>query len=85
MAAILADGFSSDDRRRVVGAGVRTGREAQIADMRAISDLFIANMTSTNLATRGDRLVLLRAGFVDRDRHTGCFSHRSALRQRDRR
>jgi len=44
-----------------VGSGVRTGREAQIADMRAIADLFIATMTWTDMATRGDRLVLTRA------------------------
>ena len=43
MAEILADDFSSDDRRRVVGAGVRHGRDAEIEDMRAIADLGIAN------------------------------------------
>ena len=31
--------ISTDDRRRVVGAGVRHGREAEIADVRAIADL----------------------------------------------
>ena len=39
MAEILADDVSADDRRRVVGAGVRHGRDAEIADMRAIADL----------------------------------------------
>ena len=39
MAEILADDFSSDDRRRVVNAGVRHGRDAEIANMRAIADL----------------------------------------------
>ena len=34
MGEILADGFSSDDRRRVVGAGVRDGRHAEIAEWR---------------------------------------------------
>ena len=38
MAEILADDFSSDDRRRVVGAGVRHGRDAEIANMRAIAE-----------------------------------------------
>ncbi|WP_301337078.1 BTAD domain-containing putative transcriptional regulator [Mycobacterium colombiense] len=61
MAAILADDFFSNDPRRVVGAGVRHGRDAQIADMRAIADLGLTNMTSTAIATRGERLVLLRA------------------------
>ena len=31
--------FSSDDRRRVVNAGVRHGRDAEIADLRAVADL----------------------------------------------
>nr|WP_081289880.1 BTAD domain-containing putative transcriptional regulator [Mycobacterium colombiense] len=61
MAEILADDFFSNDPRRVVGAGVRHGRDAQIADMRAIADLGLTNMTSTAIATRGERLVLLRA------------------------
>lgn len=61
IAEILADGFVSNDPRRVVGAGVRESRDAQIADMRAIADLGLANMTSAVMATRGERLVLLRA------------------------
>ncbi|WP_431190742.1 BTAD domain-containing putative transcriptional regulator [Mycobacterium senriense] len=61
MAETLADDFVSNDPRRVVGAGVRNGRDAQIADMRAIADLGLTNMTSTPLAIRGERLVLLRA------------------------
>ncbi len=73
MADIIADDFFSDDRRRVVGSGVRIGREAQIADMRAIADLFIANMTWTDIATRGDRLVLFRVGFLDRDQKPDAF------------
>ncbi len=73
MADIIADDFVGDDRRRVVGSGVRIGREAQIADMRAIADLFIANMTWTDMATRGDRLVLFRVGFLDRDQKPDAF------------
>ena len=73
MADIIADDFIGDDRRRVVGSGVRIGRDAQIADMRAIADLFIANMTWTDIATRGDRLVLFRVGFVDRDQKPEAF------------
>ena len=67
MAEILADDFSSEDRRRVVGAGVRHGRDAEIVDMRAIADLGLANVTSTAIATRGGRLVLSRVRFSDRD------------------
>ena len=67
MGEILADGFSSDDRRRVVGAGVRDGRHAEIADMAATADLGITHVTSTVLATRGGRLTLMRGSFTNRD------------------
>ena len=67
MGEILADGFSSDDRRRVVGAGVRDGRHAEIADMAATADLEITNVTSTVVATRGGRLALMRGSLTHRD------------------
>ena len=75
MAQVLADNFVSDDRRRLVGAGVRHGRDAQIADNRAIARLGKMNMTSTVIATRGDRLVLLRTRlrFADRDSDLEAF------------
>ena len=64
MAEILADDVSADDRRRVVGAGVRHGRDAEIADMRAIADLGLTNARRTAvIATRGARLVLGRVRF----------------------
>jgi len=66
-AEMLADNISQDDRRRVVGAGVRHGRDAEIVDLRAIAGLGITNMTSTVMATRGGRLVLLRIRFSFRD------------------
>ncbi|HEV7583104.1 MAG TPA: ATPase, partial [Mycobacterium sp.] len=67
IAEILADDFCQDDRRRVVGAGVRQGRDAQIADMRAIADLQTTYLTSTVMATRGERLALLRFRLSFRD------------------
>jgi hypothetical protein len=72
MPEILADDFCQDDRRRVVGAGVRQGRDAQIADMRAIADLqttylTTTYLTSTVMATRGERLALLRFRLPFRD------------------
>jgi hypothetical protein len=61
MAEILADDSSTDDRRRVVNAGIRRGRDAAIADMRAVAEVGTAdNTTSTVLATRGERLTLNR-------------------------
>ena len=73
MAEILADEFSSDDRRRVVGAGVRHGRDAEIADMRAIADLGITHITSTVVATRGGRLALMRGRLTHRDQRPEAY------------
>ena len=52
-AEILADDISMDDRRRVVNAGVRHGRDAEIASQRAVADVGVAHFTSTVIATRG--------------------------------
>ena len=67
MAEMLADNYLTDDRRRLVGAGIRHGRDGWIVDMRATADLWISNVTSTVIATRGQRLVLARARFSHRD------------------
>ena len=63
MAEMLADDFYGDDRRRVVNAGVRHGRDAEIANLRAIADVGSADVTSTVIATRGERLVLIRVRY----------------------
>ena len=67
MAEMLADGFSEDDRRRVVNAGIRHGRDAEIEGSRAAVDLGVTNATSAVIATRGDRVALLRTHYSDRD------------------
>ncbi|MEB4211376.1 BTAD domain-containing putative transcriptional regulator [Mycobacterium sp. 94-17] len=66
MAHVLADNYSSDDRRRLVGSGVRHGRDAHLADMRARAELW-RNRTSTVIATRGERLALTRIGLASLD------------------
>ena len=76
MGEILADGFSSDDRRRVVGAGVRDGRDAEIADMAATANLGITNVTSTVVATRGGRLALMRGSLTHRDQGPEAYSQK---------
>ena len=73
MAEVLADDFSSDDRRRVVGAGVRHGPHAEILNMQAIVGLGITMETTTVMATRGERLVLVRTLFALRDPATDAF------------
>ncbi|WP_374024430.1 BTAD domain-containing putative transcriptional regulator [Mycobacterium sp. HNNTM2301] len=67
MAQMLADNYSSDDRRPVIGSGVRHGRDAHIADMRARAELWNTNLESTVMAIRGERLVLMRIGLSERD------------------
>src|SRR6185312_7232281 len=60
MAETLCDDFLTDDRRRMVNAGVRHGRQAEIANMRSFAEIGILNITSTAIAIRGERLFLGR-------------------------
>ena len=60
MAEVMADDFSSHDRRRVVNAGVRRGRDVHIANMRAVTEVGFENLGSTVIATRGRRLAMSR-------------------------
>jgi DNA-binding SARP family transcriptional activator len=73
MGEILADDISADDRRRVVNAGIRHGRDAKIADMRATADLGTKNGTSTVIAIRGQRLALVRIRLSGRDQRPDAF------------
>ena len=63
IAGILTADLYSDDRRSVVGGGIRPGREALIEDLRAVTDVAITNATSDAIATRGGRLALARARY----------------------
>ncbi len=73
MAQMLTAGYVGDDRRRVVGAGLRDGRDAQMTDMRAIADVWITDVTSTVIATRGERLALTHSGYSDRNQGSEAF------------
>ncbi|MCB9417979.1 MAG: AAA family ATPase, partial [Mycolicibacterium sp.] len=64
MADMLADGFYGDDRRAVVGSGIRPGRDQQIADLQVFAELCSAEATSTIIATRGSHLALMRLQFL---------------------
>ena len=59
-AEILSDDVCIDDRRHVVNAGVRHGRDAEIANVRALADIGVRSATSTVIAVRGGRLFLGR-------------------------
>jgi hypothetical protein len=73
IAEILADDFFGEDRRPVVGAGIRHGRDLEIASIRAGADLGGTNLTSTVIATRGARLILTRTRHSGRDQAPGAF------------
>lgn len=61
MAEMLAQDFYNEDRRSVVNAGIRHGRDSLLQDMRSAADAGIPTLCSTDLATRGERLLLVRA------------------------
>lgn len=68
MAQLFAEDYSNDDRRRVVNAGVRQGRDAAVEDLRVSADVgLLATMDSEVIATRGDRLVLTHVQASGRD------------------
>ena len=61
LAKVLADDFVTDDRRRAVNAGIRHGRDAEIANMQAAADVGITYTAFVVIATRGERLILAQA------------------------
>jgi hypothetical protein len=65
MAELLSDDLLMDDRRRVVNAGVRHGRDAEIASQRAIADVGVTDVTPTVLAIRGECLALCCYSIAD--------------------
>jgi len=73
IAEILTDDSFVDDRRRVVNAGFWDGRDVVIANMRALEEGG-ANITSTVVATRGERLALTHICSANRDHRQGEFS-----------
>ena len=78
MGEMMVDDVSVEDRRRVVNAGVRLGRDVEIANMQATADLGVREVTSSVIAIRGDRLALSRNRFMGRDQRPEAF-HSEAL------
>jgi hypothetical protein len=72
MAEILSDGSYVDDRHDVVNSGFWDGREAVIANLRALAEA--APTSSVVVATRGERLVLTRMCSPNRNQQYGEFS-----------
>jgi class 3 adenylate cyclase len=72
LAEIFAEDICLHDRRRVVGASF-VGRDATVANMRASAETGVKNVTSTVMATRGDRLALQRVQIAGRDQRPEAF------------
>lgn len=73
MADIWADDYYHDDHRSIVNAGIRHGREAALANMRAVADLNITDVDVSDIATRGEHLILTRSVFSFRDQDPEAF------------
>ena len=73
MAETLADDISTDDRRRVVGAGRQQGRDAVIAEISAVAEIGVKSMTPEIIAIRGGGLVLSRVRSSGRDQRPDAF------------
>jgi hypothetical protein len=73
MAENLVVDYSSDDRRRVVNAGIRQGRDGEIENYRAAANLGFTHVTTAVIATRGERLVLSRVRSSARDQQLEPF------------
>ncbi len=73
MAEMIADDVCDDDRRRVVSGGIQRGRDAQIANLRAVVDVGVKNIELVVIATRGERLALTRARVSGGDQQDEAF------------
>ncbi len=73
IAGMVADNFSMDDRRRLVGSGLIDGREAAMASMRAIAEVFTTNVVPTDIATRGRNLFFGHLSFSGRNEAPDVF------------
>ncbi|PBJ65395.1 hypothetical protein BB737_13180, partial [Mycobacterium avium subsp. hominissuis] len=73
MAGLLADDFYSEDRRRTLNAGIRRGRDAEMANWHATGDVWMSDVSSTVIATRGAHLALFRFAFVSQEHEPEAF------------
>src|ERR1044072_4467914 len=73
MSQLLAEDLALDDRRSVVNAGTRQGRDAAIADARAVAELGGTRITSEVIAIRGENLFLNRSHLSSRDQGPEAF------------
>ncbi len=70
---LLTDDYCGDDRRSVVGAGIRRGPDAAIEDYRSAADIDVTDAGSDTVATRGARLALARAHYARNGKESEAF------------
>ena len=70
---ILNEDYYGEDRRSVVGAGIRRGPDAAIEDYRSAADIEVTDARSDAIATRGARLALTRARYSRSDKEPEAF------------
>lgn len=73
MADMLADDICSEDRRHIVSAGIRNGRDAALEDARVIAGLGAGVTTTAVLATRGERLALRHSQYAVGHEQTDAY------------
>src|SRR6202012_3447575 len=73
LAKVVADDIVTDDRRRVANAGIRHGRDADIANLQATTDAGFTYMAPVVIAARGERLILARTRVSGGDGVSGEF------------
>jgi len=83
LAKMLSDGFSIEDRRRVVNMGNLQGREAELG-VHAYAAVGTENVKSTVIATRAQRIALNHYRFSGGDHRPDAFPRRDARGRRDR-
>ena len=69
----MAQSMIDDDRRRMVNAGIRRGRDVEVANSQATAAIGGEKIMSTVIATRGERLALCRSSIVGRGEQSGAF------------
>ena len=70
---ILNEDYYGEDRRSVVGAGIRRGPDAAIEDYRSAADIEVTDARSDAIATRGARLALTYARYSRSDKEPEAF------------
>jgi hypothetical protein len=72
VAELSAENVSVDDRRRVVNAGIRTGRDAAIKDLQVAAEIGFNYKMLNVIATRGAGLALMRVRAAGSDPQAIC-------------